>query len=115
MIRFMFKAAIWGFVALLVLPSLVSHDGIETSGTEAEVNGTATTFHAFRVASAVAADMGAVCERQPAICESGQMLAEAAVVRAQQGLAIASNMLSGDTSPANETTMPADSESELES
>lgn len=102
MIGFVTRACIWGFLGLLILPSVVPHDTAPPAASN-DVDATETTFHAVRVASAIASDMGSLCERQPAICDSGQRLAEAAALRARHGLSVASQMISG---PPQDAAVP---------
>lgn len=95
MIRFAIKMTFWGFLGLIALPSLVPGEtpATETSRPETGAN-LETTVHAARVAGAVAQEVGSICSRQPALCESGRALADAAIARAQEGLVVASGLIS---------------------
>ncbi|MBO6637911.1 MAG: DUF5330 domain-containing protein [Roseitalea sp.] len=93
MIRFAFKMAVWGFLGLMALPSLVPADQMEAGVEQASVTGVETSINAARFAGAVADDVGSVCTRQPDLCASGRALADAALARAHQGLVIATGLI----------------------
>lgn len=93
MIRFAFKMTVWGFLGLMILPSLVPADEAGTIAAADAGTNAQTSIHAARFAGAVAEDMGSLCTRQPALCESGRALADAALARAHQGLVIAAGFI----------------------
>lgn len=93
MIGLLVKALLFGFLALLVLPSLVPADddqavaSVQSGQTQVEPASAAAGLF-----GGIAADLGGLCQRQPTICENGAALALATVERAQRGLAIAGDM-----------------------
>lgn len=108
MIRFAFKMTVWGFLGLMILPSLVPAEQAGTTAAADTEIGAQTSIHAARFAGAVAEDMGSVCMRQPALCESGRALANAALARAHQGLVIAAGFI--ERAQSDDAAAPAPKE-----
>ena len=103
MIRLVFNLLFLGFLALLVLPSLVpaGHDpDVSIASQPAQMD---VPTDIARLAGAVATELGSLCLRQPTICESGAALAASTLTRARHGWAIASEMLASAEADTVET------------
>lgn len=100
MIRLAFNLLFLGFLALLVLPSLVpaDHDpDVSITSQPAQMD---VPTDIARLAGGIATELGSLCLRQPTICESGAALAASTLARARHGWEIASGMLApAETEP----------------
>ena len=107
MLRLLFNAAILGFLALLLLPSIMPTGNEAAEQTASQPAQADIGANLMRLAGAISTDLGSVCQRQPAICENGAALAAASLARAQEGWKIAAGLLKPAGSTPAEAT-PAD-------
>lgn len=95
--RFVLKLMVWGFVALLVLPSIspLSNVGEQPNVANADAAEPAIidSSDAIRAAVALAEDVRGMCARDPAVCDTGRKIAVAAVERAKEGAGIVASMV----------------------
>ena len=93
MIRFILNGAIWVLAILLLLPALVATDTVDGNERAYTESDHTTSMHAVRIATGLAADLGALCQRNPQTCDSARVIAMATMDRAQHGWAIASDLM----------------------
>lgn len=91
------KAAFWGFLGLIALPSFYPQpEATQQGGTTISAPSTdvsVSPFEAVRFATGVAQDVRSVCDRDPFLCETGKRLADAALTRARDGARIAASLI----------------------
>ena len=111
--RFIFRCVFWGFIALLVLPSVVQvPDGGAITQTEkvpatsAATQESFTTLDAMNMAVSVAGYIKNVCTHDEKLCENGGRLAEAAIARAKQGALVVADMVETHRSEMREANDP---------
>ena len=111
--RFMFKLVFWGFLGLLVLPSLVEiPDGGATSRIEHVSNATVATPNEFsttdaiHMAAGVAGYLKNICTHDAQLCEDGGRLFEAALGRAKQGVVVVAGMVETHRAKQREASDP---------
>lgn len=95
--RFLIKLAIFGFLGLLILPAVspVEDDaaGLTDKSTAIDMQSTAPSIDAVRIAVGLAGDIKNICSRDPQMCEAGGRLAEAAMSRAKDGALVLARMV----------------------
>lgn len=93
--KFMFKMIIWGFVALMILPSIAPFDTKQTKVllSNNDENTQITSNDAMRLAVNVASDIQGLCARSPEICQTSGKILTTAVERAQNGALIVAKMV----------------------
>ena len=97
--RFMFRLVFWGFIGLMILPSIVDvpveeHDpNIAGAATESTSNSDFTSRDAMGLAFGVAGYMKDICTHEAELCQSGERLAQAAFERAREGALVVARMV----------------------
>ena len=111
--RFMFKLVIWGFIGLMILPSLVETPDSGTVDQPAQLSDGAgssqdsfTTSDAVHMAAGVAGYLRNICEHDAELCENGARLVEAAFARAKQGAVVVAGMVETHRAENRETNDP---------
>lgn len=111
--RFMFKLVFWGFLGLMILPSLVeTPDGGAINQSEQNSNPTVATSNEFsrtdamHMAVGVAGYLKNICTHDAQLCENGGRLFEAAVERAKQGVVVVAGMVETHRAKQREASDP---------
>lgn len=111
--RFMFKLVVWGFIGLMILPSLVETpgNGVSDQSTQNSIapdtdNAGFSTSDAIYMAAGVAGYLKDICAHDAELCENGARLAEAAFARAQQGAVVLAGMVETHRAKMNDVSDP---------
>lgn len=111
--RFMFKMVIWGFIGLMILPSLVEtpdsgavDQSEQVSNASASAPNQFSTTDAMHMAVGFAGYLKNVCTHDAALCESGGRLVEAALVRAKKGVVVVAGMVETHRAENREASDP---------
>lgn len=107
--RFMFKIVVWGFIALLVLPSVAplpqdkNLDGEHSQVASEKAGESFTSADAFYMAVGVGQYLRDICSHDAELCESGGRLVEATFDRAKQGVVVLADMVEEHRSNVRDT------------
>lgn len=109
----MFKLVIWGFIGLMILPSVVDipDNGAVNRQTQASVGSAShgdsfTTSDAISMAAGVAGYLKNICSHDAELCENGGRLVEAAFARARQGAVVVAGMVETHRAKMSEDNDP---------
>lgn len=107
--RFMFRIVVWGFIALLVLPSVApvpvvdQNDRDQASLALDESKDQFSTSDAVYMAVGVSQYLREMCSHDAELCESGGRLIEATLERAKQGAVVLAHMVEEHRTKVRET------------
>lgn len=111
--RFIFKFVFWGFIALMILPSVVDVPDSNVIEQRDQVSDASSAPHdnfssldAMHVAVGVAGYLKNICSNDAELCENGSRLAESAVARAKQGALVVASMVESHRSEMRQTNDP---------
>lgn len=111
--RFMFKLVVWGFIGLMILPSLVETPDSGTvdqyeqlSDASGSSQDNFTTSDAMYMAAGVAGYLRNICTHDAELCENGTRLVEAAFARAKQGVVVVASMVETHREEVREANDP---------
>ena len=86
--RFLLKFAVFGFVALMILPAFAPQEYRTATGDDA-VPPSPSPLELAAMVGTAASDLRNICTRQPDICETGSEFVSYAGSKAREGLVVA--------------------------
>lgn len=96
----MFKLVVWGFIGLMILPSLVETPSSGADDQHTQItDGTSfskdkfSPSDAFQMAGGVLGYLKNICAHDAELCENGARLVDAAISRAKQGAVVIAGMV----------------------
>lgn len=110
--RFMFRIVFWGFIGLMILPSIVDlptgeqEPNIATVASDTASSTAYTSRDAMGLAFGVAGYMKDICAHEAELCKSGGRLAKAAFERARQGALVVAKMVETHRDNTAQTSDP---------
>lgn len=96
----MFKLVFWGFIGLMILPSLVATPDSGAPDRSEQFSDASQTLpdhfstaDAMQMAVGVAGYLKNICAHDAQLCENGGRLIDAAITRAKQGVVVVAGMV----------------------